>query len=1068
MDNESGMKGNPTYTYQIKQSSQGDENYQTPDDANNISSNSYTFKNLNQGTSYDVRVIVNGDVAGRTGTGSLANQQTGRIPGGESGVEEGAITFGTATWQDGTASVTIATDTGMQLQYQKNTTNDGDWTNIDNNGTVPDLKHGDTVYARLTDGTNYGDYASVAILDGEAPENATIQLNTDNLVVGSSLTAKVTHTDNQSGVEITKSKWVMNTNSGSIGTGPTSYTGTFTSNGETITLNSNATGEYYLHVLTVDKGGNKKETISNKITINGITGTVTQKGETTWSGGKASIELETTQTQFTIEYKINEGGWQDYTGAIQNLNHGDKVTARLTNKTVQGPETEITVTDTVNPTVLVTSGGTTTNSVVVNVVASDNESGMADNVTYTYYIKQTSQGDETYTAPSNAQNITQTTYTFTGLTQGTSYDVKVEVQGDKAGNVGTGTLPNQQTSTIQGPSEGLEEGNIVASDPIWQNEKASITLTTSVEGMQIQYQVGAITEEGWTTISSGGTVGNLLHGNTVYARLYDGTNYGDYASVTILDGIVPTVSISEGEITSNSITVNVTANDGQSGLATTGTYKYYINEELKDTTEATTYTFSGLSGSTEYTIKVEAIDKGNNAGSDTITIITERMPTAEEILETGKYVQYIDAKGTERQCMVLYEASEGYGGVQIITMDTMDEKVDLGQAEIVPSYSSGSSASVNSYNNAIETLNDIANEYNNKLYSTARSVGSVPNNPDSESGTSSYGNRTMKNTDTNYKTDYDKMTELQIVDIGKSYWMASRVVKPSIDLKSYNIYYINASGKLEFNNLCRISSEGEIIGANNTEGFRPVFTLKGNVIITGGDGSQNNPYTLGIAEPAPDSAEKMLQEGNNVIYPSAKGDLACRVLYDRLSGYGVQIITSNGTSETLKLGGSIATTAMNSYNSAISNLNDAAKAYNNSEYGTARSVGSVPDDPESQAGMYIITTSTTYNEKLRDTDTNYISDYEQMDSLGILNINEAYWLASRNVEKNSGGSSNLGMRIISNTGELNVKNLFSLTIFGSASGSSSSNNIRPVFSLNSNVKVTGGDGSQETPFRLGI
>lgn len=32
----------------------------------------------------------------------------------------------------------------------------------------------------------------------------------------------------------------------------------------------------------------------------------------------------------------------------------------------------------------------------------------------------------------------------------------------------------------------------------------------------------------------------------------------------------------------------------------------------------------------------------------------------------------------------------------------------------------------------------------------------------------------------------------------------------------------------------------------NTFSIRPVFTLKNNLKITSGDGSQNNPYNLGI------------------------------------------------------------------------------------------------------------------------------------------------------------------------------------------------------------------------------
>ena len=130
--------------------------------------------------------------------------------------------------------------------------------------------------------------------------------------------------------------------------------------------------------------------------------------------------------------------------------------------------------------------------------------------------------------------------------------------------------------------------------------------------MKIQYQINTTTEGNWKTISSGGTVGNLNHGDTVFARLYDGKNHGDYASVNILDGIPPTVQISVGEITKNSIAVSVTANDGQSGLATSNTYKYYLNGTLKDTLTTTSYTFTGLTAGTQYTIKVEVYDKAGN------------------------------------------------------------------------------------------------------------------------------------------------------------------------------------------------------------------------------------------------------------------------------------------------------------------------------------------------------------------------------------------------------------------------------------------------------------------------
>ena len=85
------------------------------------------------------------------------------------------------------------------------------------------------------------------------------------------------------------------------------------------------------------------------------------------------------------------------------------------------------------------------------------------------------------------------------------------------------------------------------------------------------------------------------------------------------DTIPPTVEITTGEITDTSISITVNATDDSGEIAS---YKYYINDELKDTLSTNTYTFSGLAAETEYTIKVEAFDKANNKGKKTTTVST--------------------------------------------------------------------------------------------------------------------------------------------------------------------------------------------------------------------------------------------------------------------------------------------------------------------------------------------------------------------------------------------------------------------------------------------------------------
>lgn len=82
------------------------------------------------------------------------------------------------------------------------------------------------------------------------------------------MTATITHYDNESGIDIEKSRWVYNTISTEIGIEEEKYTdGGFTENEQVIDLILNQVGVYYLHILSVDNFGNKKETIKGPIEI---------------------------------------------------------------------------------------------------------------------------------------------------------------------------------------------------------------------------------------------------------------------------------------------------------------------------------------------------------------------------------------------------------------------------------------------------------------------------------------------------------------------------------------------------------------------------------------------------------------------------------------------------------------------------------------------------------------------------------------------------------------------------------------------------------------------------------
>ena len=187
--------------------------------------------------------------------------------------------------------------------------------------------------------------------------------------------------------------------------------------------------------------------------------------------------------------------------------------------------------------------------------------------------------------------------TVSGLTQGKTYYVFVK---DNAGNVSV--VVSGKTSSV--PS-GLTEGAITFGTTTWSGGKASTTISTNTEYM-IQYQINSITGT-WTT---GTSVSGLMHGDIIYARLWDGTNGGVEVSQNILDGIAPTkpnIQITSGTLGNNSwyisdVNINITAGiDNESGI------------------QKTTYSLNGAATQGESTIPSNGIITISAQGITTIT-----------------------------------------------------------------------------------------------------------------------------------------------------------------------------------------------------------------------------------------------------------------------------------------------------------------------------------------------------------------------------------------------------------------------------------------------------------------
>ena len=306
-DNEAGMGSSPQYTFYIKKTTETDSTYTQ---IGSSTSTSITKGELEQNTSYTIKVEV-ADVAGNKGQ-ATKEITTGKIADAGEGLTNGAIIASSPVWSNGTASITLSTSSGLTIQYQKGGIS-GSWTTGTN---VTGLHHRDTVFARLTDGKNYGGEASITILDTVAPQASTINLSATSTTTAGSVTATVTLKDNESGVNTTASKWVYNTNSGNIGINESSYNNTFSSNGQTIQLKSTTAGTYYLHVLTVDNAGNKKETISSAVTVEKVLvadGSYNDdKGVNTPNIGEGMIPIKWNGSSW-VETTVNDPDWYDYT-----------------------------------------------------------------------------------------------------------------------------------------------------------------------------------------------------------------------------------------------------------------------------------------------------------------------------------------------------------------------------------------------------------------------------------------------------------------------------------------------------------------------------------------------------------------------------------------------------------------------------------------------------------------------------------------------------------------------------------------------------------------------------------
>ena len=504
----------------------------------------YTFEGLTQGNTYYIKVrAVNSK-------GEEAEKTISTVMEEVSDASEENVTY-KISWKDGKAKVEFSTETNFTIETSK------DNSNYEAKNIVEDLNNGDMVYVRLSNGTYSGKEMAVQIADVTKPEITirTIEVTTQKIEI------EVIAKEEESGFEESKPYKYYISSTAEIGKEPV---GTNTE-GKYVFENLDQNTEYYIKVEREDRAGNNGEGIITAKTELIPRAEEAIKRETKWEAdGTVEITLSAgteEAKEYTIMYSTDRADWKEYSTPIEAKN-GDTIYVCLTDGRNKGEDYQMNIIDNEGPEIEVTRGLVNTNSITVNVKATDKVSGLPENIEYNYYIKESTAGEYTIVA----EGEESATYKYTGLKAQTTYNVKVTTK-DVIGNEGEGLL-DATTNEFS-----LVTGNISFSNATWANKEASIGITNNTE-YEMQYKVfetaEEITTEGdWETAEGKTvTIEHLKDGNRVIARLGDGTNVTTYATAEIEDTIKPSIEV-EGiseEWTNKNVTLTVKAEDKESGL----------------------------------------------------------------------------------------------------------------------------------------------------------------------------------------------------------------------------------------------------------------------------------------------------------------------------------------------------------------------------------------------------------------------------------------------------------------------------------------------------------------------
>ena len=271
--------------------------------------------------------------------------------------------------------------------------------------------------------------------------------------------------------------------------------------------------------------------------------------------------------------------------------------------------------------------------------------GVLDNPEITYKIAKSEEELKTVTG----EKTTNTSKTYDKLTQNTNYYIQIEVS-DKLGNITTKIL-TVSTGSLNASSKDLEISNVT-----WSNKKASLSITNK-STYKMQYQVvnkgQTFDEKSNWILTDEATIklSDLNHGDAIYARLTDETNFSGIVSKLVSDEKAPTIEVTGNSTTwtKNNITLKVTAEDYETGLPEK---PYSFNGGQTWQAENTKEYSQNTSG----IIIMVRDDAGNIATYDTIDIT--------KIDKIGPEITIEQTKNTTKDITIKVSAIDSASGLQ--------------------------------------------------------------------------------------------------------------------------------------------------------------------------------------------------------------------------------------------------------------------------------------------------------------------------------------------------------------------------------------------------------------------